>query len=76
MEALARNGLMRYEFSVCIRSFSSLYFPAFGLNTERYGERKSPNAGKYGPEKLRIRTLFTQCPCSKYQRYVSHKLNQ
>ena len=21
----------------------------------------SPNAGKYGPEKLRIRTLFTQC---------------
>ena len=21
-----------------------------------------PNAGKYGPEKLRIRTLFTQCP--------------
>ena len=23
----------------------------------------SPNAGKYGPEKLRIRTLFTQCNC-------------
>ena len=21
----------------------------------------SPNAGKYGPEKLRIRTLFMQC---------------
>ena len=21
----------------------------------------SPNAGKYGPEKLRVRTLFTQC---------------
>ena len=21
----------------------------------------SPNAGKYGPEKLRIRTLFTKC---------------
>ena len=21
----------------------------------------SPNAGKYGPEKLRIRILFTQC---------------
>ena len=24
----------------------------------------SPNAGKYGPEKLRIRTLFTQCLAS------------
>ena len=24
--------------SVCIRSFSGPYFPAFGLNTERYGE--------------------------------------
>ena len=34
--------------SVCIRSFSCPYFPAFRLNTER-------------PEKLRIRTLFTQC---------------
>ena len=29
--------------------FSSPYFPVF-----------SPNAGKYGPEKLRIWTLFTQ----------------
>ena len=36
--------------SVRIRSFYGLYFPAFGLNL-----------GKYGPEKLRIRTLFTQC---------------
>ena len=35
--------------SVHIRSFFGPYFPAFGLNT-----------GKYGPEKLRIRTLFTQ----------------
>ena len=35
--------------SVRIRSFSGPHFPVF-----------SPNAGKYGPEKLRIRTLFTQ----------------
>ena len=35
---------------VRIRSFSGPHFPAF-----------SPNAGKYGPEKLRIQTLFTQC---------------
>ena len=56
--------------SVRILSISSPYFPAFGLNTERYSVSLrdslylsifSPNAGKYEPEKLRIRTLFTQC---------------
>ena len=31
--------------SVRIRRFSGLFFPAFGLNTERYGVF-SPNAGK------------------------------
>ena len=35
------------------------------LNSEfkiqKYLSVFSPNAGKYGPEKLRIRTLFTQC---------------
>ena len=50
--------------SVCIPSFSGPYFPAFGLNTERrdteYLSEFSPNAEKYRPEKLRIRTLFTQ----------------
>ena len=30
--------------------FSGPYFPAFGLNTDRYGVF-SPNAGKHGPEK-------------------------
>ena len=30
--------------------FSGPYFPAFELNTERYGVFSS-NAGKYGPEK-------------------------
>ena len=52
--------------SVRIRSFSGPYFPAFGLNTERYSvslriqsESIPPylvqmwvNVGKYGPEKL------------------------
>ena len=49
--------------SVCIRSFSGPYFPAFGLNTERYEYLSifRPNAGKYKPEKLQIRALFTQC---------------
>ena len=43
---------------VCNR-FSGPYFPAFGLNTP-YLSTFSPNAGKYGPEKLQIRTLSTQ----------------
>ena len=34
------------------RVSSGLYFPAFGLNTERYYLSVfSPNAGKYGPER-------------------------
>ena len=36
--------------SVCIQSYSGPYFPAFGLNTK-----------KYGPERLRIWTCFTHC---------------
>ena len=36
--------------SIHIRSFSGPYFSVFGLNT-----------GKYGPEKLRIWTILTQC---------------
>ena len=47
---------------VRVRSFSGTYFPAFGLNTERYSVPYlsvfSPNAGEYGPEKIGIRTLF------------------
>ena len=46
------------------RSFSGLYFHSFGLNMERqasYLSIISPNAEKYGPEKLLIRTNFTQC---------------
>ena len=51
--------------------FSWSYFPAFGLNTSylsvfnanagKHGPAFSLNAGKYRPEKLRLRTLFTQC---------------
>ena len=39
---------------------SEIFWSAFsriGLNTERYSVF-NPNAGKYGPEKLRIRALF------------------
>ena len=39
-----------------IWSFLAPYFPAFILNTEIIYEF-SPNAEKYGPEKLQIRTL-------------------
>ena len=46
----------------CIQSFSDPHFHAFGLNTEIYRISVfSPNAEKYRPEKLRIRTLFTLC---------------
>ena len=48
---------------VRIRSYSGPHFPAFELNTERYGVF-SPNAGKCRPEWLRIRALFTQWPRS------------
>ena len=37
--------------------FFGPYFPAFGLNTR--DTKFSPNAGKYGPEKLRTLTRFT-----------------
>ena len=49
--------------SVRIRSFSGTYFPAFRLNTERYGLPFGiqSECGKYGPEKLQLRTPFTQC---------------
>ena len=63
--------------SFFIWSSSGQYYPAFELNTERYevslciqSEWRrdtsylsifSPNAEKYGLEKLRIRLLFMQC---------------
>ena len=46
-----------YMKSAPIRSFFGPYFPAFGLNTR--DTKFSPNAGKYGPEKLRTLTRFT-----------------
>ena len=48
--------------SVHIRSYSGLYFPAFRLNSERYSVslRIQAECRKYGPEQLRIRTLFMQ----------------
>ena len=56
--------------SVRIWSFSGLYFPAFGLNTVSIF---STNAGKYGPEKLRIRTLFMQWVCLNICYYFASK---
>ena len=47
--------------SVHIRSFSGPFFPAFGLNMgdTPYLSEFSTNEGKYGPEKLQMRTLFS-----------------
>ena len=38
--------------------FSGPYFPAFGLNTERYCSIFSPNTAKYGPEKIPYLDIF------------------
>ena len=35
----------------------------------KYGVFSGPNAGKYGPEKLRIWTLFTQWRCDRDLEY-------
>ena len=43
--------------SIRIRAFSGPYFPVF----TPYLSVFSPNVGKYGPEKLQIRTPCTQC---------------
>ena len=46
------------------RVFSGPYFPAFALNTERFGLNTdyrsvlSPNTGKYGPEKTPYVDIF------------------
>ena len=57
------DGLFHCLIIVRIRSFSGLHFSAFGLSTERYVYPPvfDPNAGKYRPEKLQLRTLFMQC---------------
>ena len=51
--------------------YSEFFWSVFSLIRTEYGEirstnvfefvRISTNAGKYGPEKLKIWTLFTQC---------------
>ena len=41
--------------------FSGLYYPAFGLNTERYAlSVLSPNAGKYGTRKTSVFEHFSR----------------
>ena len=46
-EEIPRQGTLREKCT--FSEFSGPCFPAFGLNTERYGVF-SPNEGKYGPE--------------------------
>ena len=55
LESVTARKLSKYAV------ISGPYFPAFGLNTERYYLSVfGPNAGKYGPKKkIRIWTLFT-----------------
>ena len=68
--------------SVRIRSSSGPYFSAFGLNKDRYSYLSifNPNAGKYGPEKLRIKhfllnvTFEHKNPWGKDLQYFHRKL--
>ena len=62
-----RIGQSALRSKVRIRSFYGLCFPAYGLNMDRCSVF-SPNAGKYGSEKLRTHTLLTQW-CSGLQAY-------
>ena len=58
--------------------FSGPYFPAFGLNKERYAVRRdteylsifSPNAGNYGPEKTPSLDTFHAVCFSSTDTYV------
>ena len=65
-QSVISEKLHETVFGVRIWSFFGSYFPTFGLNTEIYGVSTeylsvfSPNGEKYGPEKLRIWTLFEQ----------------
>ena len=55
---------IQYNISI----FSGPYFPVFRVNTEDmvYLSVFSPNSGKYVPEEVRMRTLFTQCELDGY----------
>ena len=57
VEHLARNYALRKK---CPNAdFFGPYFPAFGLNTDRYEVSVlSPNAGKYGPKKTSYLDTF------------------
>ena len=68
---------MHFSYTHCVQSariwsYSGQYFPTFGLNTMRYSvspHKFSPNAGKYGAEKLRIQTLFMQvCLIQRFEK--------
>ena len=55
------SGSMIYTHEKCPYSENyGPYFSALGENTERY-KACTPNTGKFGPEKLRIRTLVPNC---------------
>ena len=60
-ESFRNDSLSHCVKNVCIRTYSFLHFPPFGLNTERYGVslHVQSKCGKI----LRVRTPFTQCLC-------------
>ena len=47
--------------------YSGPHFPAFGLNTERYGVRFSPAAGKFGKNADQNNSEYGLFLCSAYK---------
>ena len=60
---LENSSLINRQSGVRIRSYSNPHFPAFGLNTDRYGVslRIQSECGKMWTRITPNRTLFTQC---------------
>ena len=70
--------------SVCIQSFSGLYFPAFGLNTERYsvslgiqsecgkiGTKKTPYMNTSYDYERRFKKPIKKFRCSFLRKYLT-----
>ena len=56
-----QKKIMFAQLSLCEKfSYSEFFWSVFSIQTD-YLSVFSLNVGKYGPEKLRITTLFTQC---------------
>ena len=71
-----KSGRIRnFSYSVRMRENTDQKKSEYGhLRDTEYLSVFRPNVRKYGPEKLRIRTLFTQCKSQRrIQNFVNHR---